>query len=160
MHEIRLPADHECAKDLRAVFASFLRDEGVDSSGCDDALLVATELFSNAVNASAPDNTILCLVRIINVRSLSPFNRRGKTRTNLLYSSSTRLVIEVKNVGKKFSIGLAAPPSLIRFGGRGIAIARALGTVSVHHGDGVTTVSVTLNTRLPRVIGFRERLCR
>jgi anti-sigma regulatory factor (Ser/Thr protein kinase) len=125
MPELRLrsAASHGEAGAVRSALRDWLGP--LDELLRDDTILVASELFSNAVDAATPSTDIeVCLS-----------------------SDSSSVVVEVTNVGAGFDEEEVRIPSSDRPGGRGIAIAKALGSVNVEQAQGSTTVRVVLPRR-------------
>jgi anti-sigma regulatory factor (Ser/Thr protein kinase) len=118
---VTLPHDHALARQLRAEIREWFRLEDLPDLLREDTLLVASELFSNAVGAAIPQSEID--VRI--------------TR------QVDGLSVTLRNMGPGFDGELTPPPTVLP-GGRGIAIARALGSLTVAQHLGYTTVSVLL----------------
>jgi anti-sigma regulatory factor (Ser/Thr protein kinase) len=85
----------------------------------DDVLLVLSELFTNAVEASVPDETVSVCVEL----------------------TDPCVLVSVSNVGASFEPAYRMASSA-QVGGRGLGIVRALGHTSVVHSAGVTTVTV------------------
>ena len=87
----------------------------------EDVLLVLSELFSNAVNATSGSDPI---------------------DVQLSGTPPGGLEVTVTNTGRAFDIDRIPSPTLDRRGGRGLAIAQAIGSVDVRHRQGRTTVVV------------------
>lgn len=89
----------------------------------DDVLLVAVELFANAVEATErpEDDIVVCVL-----------------------CNRTRVAVEVNNVGRSFDPQDVPQPELHGIRGRGVAIAQAIGALMVRRNAGTTTVRVTI----------------
>lgn len=123
---LAVPADlTECANVREAVRRWWVGDASTDEQ-LNDALLVATELFSNAANAAKHSG------------STSLIHLRAEHR-------ATGIVIEVQNEGPGFNpdtLGAAKPDQR---NGRGIAIAKALGQLTVAQRGALTLVRVEIS---------------
>jgi anti-sigma regulatory factor (Ser/Thr protein kinase) len=120
---LRLEGDQTQAKIVRNLIRHWAIEEQLSETGCNDAIFVASELFSNAVSAAEPGT-------LINVK---------------LSHANDRVEVSVQNVGPPFqpaSLDMP-PPHGVR--GRGLALTRLLGTVSINRRDGCTIVSVLLD---------------
>jgi anti-sigma regulatory factor (Ser/Thr protein kinase) len=123
---LSLPCDDTQARYLRDQIRLWNDDVHLAEPQLEDVLLVASELLSNAVRA-APHETM------IDVR--------------VAYSSSG-VSVQTTNTGSGFDLD-APPASRQQHGGRGIAIMRALGTVTVEQVSDQTVVTVALRSPLP-----------
>ena len=100
-----------------------MQENGVGRDQSEDVLLVLSELFSNAVNATSGGDAI-------DVR--------------LSGAPADGLEVTVTNTGLAFDLARVPAPTLDRRGGRGLAIAQAIGSVDVRHRQGRTTVIVAI----------------
>lgn len=100
-----------------------MQENGVSRDQSEDVLLVLSELFSNAVNAASGGDAID--VRLSGARA-------------------DDLEVTVTNTGLAFDLDRVPAPTLDRRGGRGLAIAQAIGSVHVRHRQGRTTVEVAI----------------
>lgn len=123
---LSIDADNANGPSVRASVRKWLRANGVSGDVLEDVLLVVSELFSNAVNASRSG-------AMVDVGLTSPTHRAIR--------------VSVTNVGFAFDLERVPPPTLDRRGGRGLAIARAIGSLDARHRDGRTTVSVEIDRR-------------
>ena len=123
--QLSIEADNAHGPHVRASARDWLRANSVARDIADDALLVLSELFSNAVNATRGSG-------LIDVRMSSP--------------AAGELRLAVTNSGLAFDLARVPAPTLDRRGGRGLAIAQAIGVVHVRHRSGRTTVSVDIDT--------------
>ena len=119
---LTLPADDHQAVVLRDRIRAWFDRTAYGSLVREDVLLVACELFSNAVRASGSESAIDIVV----------------------IDGPNDLVVSVANTGPPFSLATVRPASPDRPGGRGIPIIKALGRVLAEHRHGVTTVRVRL----------------
>ena len=87
-----------------------------------DALLAATELFTNAIRYTAPGDPVVVHVR----------------------DNVDDVTITVTDTGPGFETGRIAMPDADQIRGRGLAILRALGHLRIEHHHGATSVQVTL----------------
>lgn len=123
--QLSIDAEHANGPTLRASARQWLRDARVGRDVLEDVLLVVSELFSNAVNASRADSSV---------------------EIGLAPRSGAAILVTVTNVGLAFDLERVPAPTLDRRGGRGLAIAQAIGALDVRHRDGRTTVSVEIPT--------------
>ena len=147
---VTLPPDDANGAVLRERIRDWCRAEAVRSEACDDAELVASELFSNAVRATvragngdrpgATGDPIDVRIRRIADQLADPFDGRAGPDGRV-----DRVEISARNVGEAFDPRDFPPPSATRPGGRGLMIARALGVLSVAHSGRHTTVRVALH---------------
>ena len=121
--ELSIQADNANGPMVRAAARDWLRASGVARDALEDVLLVLSELFSNAVNASRGDDDVL---------------------VHLAASADREIRVAVTNTGLAFDLDRVPAPTLDRRGGRGLAIARAIGSVDVRHRSGRTTVAVDI----------------
>jgi len=120
---LHLSCDDAEAAGLRSRMRRWMTGAGVPpGDASDDALLVASELFSNAVRASS---------------GMSGVDVR-------LHLEPGGLLLEVANMGAGFDPDGVMAPVADRPGGRGIAIAKTLGRLSIDQKGGRTSVSVLL----------------
>ena len=119
---LTLPCDDRQAGLLRVRIRDWCGRAHLGADLREDALIIASELFSNAVRAAATATTVGVL---------------------LIHERDT-VTVSVANSGPPFALADIAPPSAHRAGGRGIAIARTLGAVFVEHSNGITVVRVVL----------------
>jgi anti-sigma regulatory factor (Ser/Thr protein kinase) len=119
---LSLPRDDAQARYMRDQIRMWSAAVGLTELQLEDALLVASELLSNAVRAAEPGT-------IIDVR---------------LEYAVTGVCVRVENTGAGFDVEALPVPSRQRHGGRGIAIMRALGAVTVDQVANHTTVTVNL----------------
>ena len=124
---LTVPPENNQAHLVRSAIRRWSTDEHVPEWILDDALLVASELFSNAVRASAGSGID------ISVRA-----------------STDAVIVETSNIGPGFDPTVIPTPSYDRPGGRGIAISRALGSLVVEQSGSRTTVRVALRTSQPQ----------
>ena len=117
-----LPGDHAQAGPLRAAVREWLAQHLVAPDLLGDVLLAVTELFANAVDSLVAQ---------------TPVEVRLRVRDGLLF-------IEVTNVGPGFDPAAVPRPSVDRLRGRGLAIAQAIGDLTVRHSGGRTTVAVAV----------------
>lgn len=120
------PADNAHAFDLRQLLRGWCTLHHVPSEACDDVLLVATELFTNGVSAARPGSVVAVSVAL-----------------------QDAMILTVANDGTPFEIESLSPPSVDQVGGRGLLITQAIGTLSVSHDAGTTTVSAALPLARP-----------
>jgi anti-sigma regulatory factor (Ser/Thr protein kinase) len=118
---IDLPPDQREDGVARRVARSLLECDGVGADGVDDAVLLTSELFINAVHATSDESDISVSVVL----------------------QDHDVLVSVSNHGQEF-----APDERHRdsteTGGRGLEIARGLGATDVRHHNGTTTVSVDI----------------
>lgn len=117
---LTLPADAHHAVVLRDRIRAWFDRTTFANLFREDVLLVTCELFSNAVRAADSGSTIEIA----------------------LADGRNGVLVSVTNTGPPFSLAMVRPPSADQPGGRGILIAKALGTVFADHRGGVTTVRV------------------
>ena len=117
--------DAECAG-LRASARTWMEANGLGRDAREDVLLVISELFSNAVNA---------------VKAVSGTDA---IEVHLHAASAGGLEVTVTNTGSAFDLDRVPAPTIDRRGGRGLAIAQAIGSVQVRHTEGRTTVAVAI----------------
>ena len=120
---ISIAADYGAGSRVRRSARTWLDAQDVTPEDRDDILLVLSELFANAVRASDGFSEVDV--------SLS----RG----------SGSVVVEVVNSGQAFELDTVRLPTPDRAGGRGLAIAAALGTLQVHRRDRHTVVECLLH---------------
>ena len=96
---------------------------GVGGGKLEDVLLVLSELFSNAVKATSGTHSI---------------------DVQLNGTAADGVEVNVTNTGLAFDLDRVPAPTLDRRGGRGLAIAQAIGSVHVRHSEGRTTVVVAI----------------
>ena len=119
---LTLPPDNSQAKHVRAAIRRWSTGEHLADRLLDDTLLVASELFSNAVRASV-----------------------GSLIGVMVRSDDGAIVVETTNIGPGFDPAAVPAPSIDHPGGRGIAISRALGSVVVEQAGSTTVVRVALS---------------
>ena len=120
--ELQLPPNHDQSRLLRARIREWCSVEGYPDLYADDVVLVASELFSNAVTATLGDASI----------------------TVGLARHSDGAVVRMMNEGKGFDPGSLPAPHPDRAGGRGIWLAKALGTLGVTQRQTKTIVTVVV----------------
>ena len=113
------------ASDVRALLRTWCTNNSITGDEAADALLVGTELFTNAVNAASLGSLIVVSVHL----------------------DSDAMIISVSNRGQPFDLASLPAPSINRPGGRGLMITQAVGILSVSHRMGTTTVSAILPIR-------------
>ncbi len=118
--ELHLPPDNEQSRVLRAKIREWGSAEGYPDPFVDDVLLVASELFSNAVRATVGRATI----------------------TAGIERKSDGAVVTMTNEGPGFDPDVIPAPNPDRAGGRGIWLAKALGALKVTQQRSTTTVTV------------------
>jgi anti-sigma regulatory factor (Ser/Thr protein kinase) len=123
---LSLPRDDRQASYLRDQIRLWSPSVGLTEPQLEDALLVASELLSNAVRAAQLHTTI-------DVQ---------------LANSTEGVSVRMENTGPGFDVEALPPPSRQRHGGRGIPIMRALGAVTVYQVAGQTIVTVSLRAPL------------
>ena len=131
---LTVPPENNQAHLVRSAIRRWSSDHDVPEWIIDDALLVASELFSNAVRASAGSRID------ISVRAITD-----------------AVVVETSNIGPGFDPTSIPAPSYNRPGGRGIAISKALGSLVVEQSGSRTTVRVALRTAEPKATGASSR---
>jgi anti-sigma regulatory factor (Ser/Thr protein kinase) len=119
---LSLTCDDKQARYLREQIRKWGARESLTNLQVDDLMLVASELLSNAVRASDAETCIDVVVS----------------------NSPAGVSVRMQNTGLGFDVDSLPAPSLRSFGGRGIAIMRALGAVSVEQDSGETVVTVAL----------------
>lgn len=120
--ELQLSPDHDQSRVLRAKTREWCSSEGYPDLYADDVVLVVSELFSNAVQATVGDASIsVGLVR-----------------------RPDGALVRIINEGEGFDPGSLSAPHADRAGGRGIWLAKALGTLSVTQRHTKTIVSVVV----------------
>lgn len=119
--QLTVPADNTHAQLVRTAIRSWSVEENLSTNTIDDALLVASELFSNAVRASV-----------------------GSCIDVAVRTDDDSVVIETANTGPGFDPTSVPPPDADRPGGRGLAISRALGSLVVEQAGSTTIVRVAL----------------
>ena len=117
------PSNHNAAQ-LRAAIRFWSDWENLSSDIQNDALLVVSELFSNAVRSSPIDSQI---------------------EVSLQHTSAT-VMVRISNTGPGFDPAVLLPPTFESRRGRGLAIAGALGQLRVDQFEDRTTVQVELRT--------------
>ncbi len=122
---VTFAADITLASDLRALLRTWCANHTISDDEAGDALLVSTELFTNAVNAANPGSSVVVSVGL----------------------RSDAMILSMSNMGQPFELASLPAPSIDRPGGRGLMITQAVGTVSVSHRMGTTTVSAALPIR-------------
>lgn len=110
---------------LRALLRTWCKNNSISGDDAGDALLVGTELFTNAVNAGSVGSPVVVSVHL----------------------DTDAMILFVSNRGQTFDLASLPAPSIDRPGGRGLMITQAIGTVSVSHRKGTTTVSAVLPIR-------------
>jgi anti-sigma regulatory factor (Ser/Thr protein kinase) len=118
--ELKLIPENDQSRVLRARLREWCSDEGLPEPQVDDLVLVASELFSNAVRATVGEAPIT-----------AGFERQADGT-----------LVRMVNEGSGFDPAQVAPPAPDRVGGRGISIAKALGTLAVAQRRTTTTVTV------------------
>ena len=120
---ISIAPDYGAGSRVRKSARTWLEAQNVTPEDRDDILLVLSELFSNAVRASD-----------------------GFSDVDVSLSrASGSVVVEVVNSGQAFELDTVRAPTPEREGGRGLAIAAALGTLQVHRRDRHTVVECLLH---------------
>ena len=120
--DLELPPNHDQNRLLRAKIREWCSAEGYPVPYADDVVLVASELFSNAVAATVGDASI----------------------TVGLVRHSDRALVRMMNEGEGFDPGSLPAPDPDRAGGRGIWLAKALGTLGVTQRQTKTIVTVVV----------------
>ena len=100
-----------------------MRTQKVRADTIEDVLLVLSELFSNAVTASRTGAVV---------------------DVHLTSRADGEIQVSVMNTGLAFDLERVPAPTLDRRGGRGLAIAQAIGSLHVRHRDGRTMVAVDI----------------
>lgn len=121
---LRLPPTNNNAFRLRAAIRSWSDKEHLPEDVQNDALLVATELFTNAVRSTQGD---------------------GDVRVNVRHRE-TIVVVSISNVGPAFDLASLPKTTTTSICGRGLAISGVLGRLRVSHRVNRTTVQVELDT--------------
>lgn len=120
--ELQLPPDHGQSRVLREKIREWGSVEGYPDLYVDDVVLVASELFSNAVHATTGDSSIIVgLARHLD-----------------------GALVSMTNEGPGFDPELVPAPNPDRVGGRGIWLAKALGTLGVTQRQSKTIVTVVV----------------
>ncbi len=117
-----VPRDASQNRYVRDVVRAVADGMGLPEHLVHDAVLAASELFANAVREARPATTVR--VRLV--------PRAGA------------LEVRVTNEGPGFRLGDVPDPVRNRPGGRGLAIARALGPVTVEEHAPYVTVAVVI----------------
>ena len=120
---LSIEADNAKGTSLRASAREWMRAAEVRADTIEDGLLVLSELFSNAVTASRAGD-------VVEVRLTSGVHGQ--------------IQVSVTNTGLAFDPERVPAPTLDRRGGRGLAIAQAIGSLHVRHRDGRTMVAVDI----------------
>ena len=120
---LSIEADNAKGTSLRASAREWMRAAEVRADTIEDGLLVLSELFSNAVTASRSGD-------VVEVRLTSGVHGQ--------------IQVSVTNTGLAFDPERVPAPTLDRRGGRGLAIAQAIGSLHVRHRDGRTMVAVDI----------------
>lgn len=120
--ELQLPPDHDQSRVLRERTRIWCSGEGFSGPYVDDVVLVASELFSNAVQATTGDASI----------------------TVGLNRHHDGALVRITNEGPGFDPESLSAPNTERAGGRGIWLAKALGTLGVTQDQAKTVVSVVV----------------
>ncbi len=121
--ELLLPPDHDQNRVLRAKIREWCSTEGFAGELSDDVVLVASELFSNAVRATVGEEPI----------------------TAELERHANGALVRMMNEGPGFDPDSLPAPDPARGGGRGIWVAKALGTVAVAQRKTKTIVTVLVH---------------
>lgn len=119
---VAFPAADTHAFELRRLLRGWCSTHNISGDTADDALLVSTELFTNAVKAAQIGSSVEFSIAL----------------------QKRMIVFAVSNVGKPFELESLPLPSIERPGGRGLVITRAIGTLNVTHSKGTTTVRAAL----------------
>ena len=120
--ELQLPPDHGQGRVVRQRTRDWCSAEGFSDPYVDDVVLVASELFSNAVHATTGDASI----------------------TVGLNRHHDGALVRITNEGPGFDPETLSAPHIDRGGGRGIWLAKALGTLGVSQDQAKTVVSVVV----------------
>lgn len=120
--ELQLSPDHGQSRVLRAKIREWGLAEGYSDLYVDDVMLVASELFSNAVQATTGDASI----------------------TVALARHPDGALVRMTNEGPGFDPERVPAPYPDRVGGRGIWLAKALGTLGVTQRQSKTIVTVVV----------------
>ena len=120
--ELFLSPDYDQSPMLRAKIREWCSTEGFSDLYSDDVVLVASELFSNAVRATVGAASITAGVE----------HHRGGA------------LVRMMNEGPGFDPDALPAPNPQRGGGRGIWMAKALGTVAVAQRHTKTIVTVVV----------------
>lgn len=118
---------------LRRQLRAWCSSRGVTAELTEDLALVTSELFTNAAKA-----TVGGAMLAVDIRQLST----GGVR------------VAVANRGEAFQHGKSSAPPWDTIGGRGLAIADALGDLTVRSSGGTTVVEVVLG-RIDRMTPVR-----
>lgn len=119
---LTFPPNDQYGRTLRSEVRAWCATQEISPELCEDTLLTVSELFSNAARASVAEHEVL--VRVA--------------------ANGNGLTIEVENTGPGFDLAALPTPSPTQRGGRGVAIAKVFGTVSVEQLGLQTTVSVQI----------------
>lgn len=122
---VTFAADITHAPDLRALLRTWCAGHSISGDEAGDALLVGTELFTNAVDAATPGSSVVVAVGL----------------------RDDAMILSMANTGEPFELASLPAPSIHRPGGRGLMITQAIGSVSISHRMGTTTVSAELPIR-------------
>lgn len=120
---VKLPPNDMHGFVLRNHIRLWLADRQFSEEFCGDVLLVASELFSNAVQAIDDESDI---------------------EIHLMLRSGI-VNIAVSNHGEGFDPGSLLPPTPNQLRGRGIELSRSLGALMVEQANHRTTVQVAMN---------------
>ena len=120
---LSIEADNAKGTSLRTSAREWMQAAEVRADTIEDGLLVLSELFSNAVTASRAGD-------VVEVRLTSGVHGQ--------------IQVSVTNTGLAFDLERVPAPTLDRRGGRGLAIAQAIGSLNVRHRDGRTMVAVDI----------------
>ena len=120
--ELQLPPDHDQSRVLRARIREWCSAEGYPDPYVDDVVIVASELFSNAVQATIGDASI----------------------TVGLARRQEGALVRIVNEGPGFDPESVSAPRTDLAGGRGIWLAKSLGTLGVTQHQSKTIVSVVV----------------
>jgi anti-sigma regulatory factor (Ser/Thr protein kinase) len=119
---LQLSPDYRQGAAMRAAIHQWCAADSVSEELADNIVLIASELFTNAVKATTDGSLI-----------------RASVERN-----DAGVLITVANCGPGFDPSLLAVPSPEVAGGRGIAISKAIGKVSVSQEQSTTIVTVAL----------------
>jgi anti-sigma regulatory factor (Ser/Thr protein kinase) len=114
------PDHHENAVARRIARAALEQDHATGDQ-IDDAVLITSELFTNAVHATVDDEQVSVSVTL----------------------SDDDIVVRVSNRGPTFDLP-STPAQPTDEGGRGLEMARLIGETTISHEEGITTVSVDI----------------
>ena len=121
--QLSIKANNANGTALRASARGWMRTQKVRADTIEDGLLVLSELFSNAVTASRAGAVV---------------------DVHLTSGADGEIQVSVTNTGLAFDLERVPAPTLDRRGGRGLAIAQAIGSLHVRHRDGRTMVAVDI----------------